>query len=49
LGVKDLDHLGEVSQRTGKPIYFVDNHHIDQLFVDIGQQALQSRPVHRGA
>jgi len=29
--VEDLDHLREVSQRSGQPVDLVDDHHVDQV------------------
>jgi hypothetical protein len=49
VSVKGLHHLGKVRQGAGKPIYLIDDHHIDQTFADIGQQSLQGRTLHSSA
>src|SRR5215472_654580 len=46
IGVKQLDHLGEVSERAGKPIDLVHHDDIDEPFADVVQQALQRRTLH---
>ena len=45
--VENLDHLGEVGERTGQPVNFVDHHHIDQALIDVSKQTLQCRSFHR--
>ena len=44
-----LDQLGEVGERTGQPIDLIDDDHVDPSGLNIGQQFLQRRPVHRPA
>ena len=45
--VEHLDHLGEVGERAGQAVDFVDHHDIDRSLVDISQQTLERRPFHR--
>ncbi len=44
--VEHLDHLGEVGERAGQPVDFVDHHDIDQSLIDVSQQTLQCRSFH---
>jgi hypothetical protein len=44
--IEQLDHLGEVGQRTGQPIHLVDHYDIDDPLADVGQQTLQGRTLH---
>jgi hypothetical protein len=43
--VKDLDDLGEVGERTGQAVDLVDDHDVDLPGDDVGEQALQRRPL----
>ena len=47
LGIKNLDDLGKIGERTGQPVDLVDDHDIDPSRGEIGEQPLQSRPVHK--
>ena len=47
--VEDLDDLGEVGQRPGQPVDLVDDHDIDALVANVGEQPLQGRPLHGAA
>ena len=47
MGVEHLDHLGEVGERAGQPVNFVDHHHIDQALVDVTKHTLQCWAFHR--
>jgi hypothetical protein len=49
MGLEGLHQLGEVRERAGQSVYFIDHHHIDEARCDIGQQALKSRPLHGAA
>ena len=44
-GIKGLDQLGEVGQRTGEAVDLVDDHDVDPAGLDIGQQLFQGRAV----
>jgi len=48
VGIKQLDELGEISQRTGQPVDLVNQHDVDLAGADIGQELLQRRAVERG-
>jgi len=43
--VEHLDELGEVHERAAQPIDLVDDHDIDPLGLDIGQQPAQGWPL----
>jgi hypothetical protein len=45
--VEHLDHLGEVGERAGQPVNFVDHHDIDQALIDVTKQTLQRWSFHR--
>ena len=47
--VEDVDELGEVSERARQPVDLVDDHHLDEALLDVGEQPLQPRPFQRGA
>ena len=47
--IEDLDDLGKIGERAGQPVDLVDDHDIDALCRDVGEQPLQSRPTHRRA
>jgi hypothetical protein len=47
--VEQLDDLGEVHERAGKPVDLVDHHGIDPALADIVEELLQGRPLHRAA
>src|SRR5271170_468955 len=49
LRVEQLDHLGEVGDRTGKAIDLVNDYHIYDSPPDIFQQALKGGALHRSA
>ena len=49
MGTKQLDELGEISQRTGQPVDLINQHNFDLAGADIGQELLQRRAVERGA
>src|SRR5262249_8487165 len=46
---EDFDDLGKISQRAGEPVDLVDNDRIDPTRRNVGEQPLQSRPIHRRA
>ena len=46
--VENLDDLGKISQRAGQPVDLVDDDRIDPTRRDVGEQPLQSGPIHRG-
>ena len=48
-GVEDLDNLGKIGERAGQPVDLVDDHDIDPPGREVGEQLLQSGPIHRGA
>ena len=43
--VEDLDHLGEVGERTGQTVHLVYHHDIDQPFPNMREQLLQGGPL----
>jgi hypothetical protein len=45
LRVKDLDQPGKIGERPGQPVDLVDDHDVDPVSPDIGEQALQRRPL----
>src|SRR5258705_10155079 len=49
LGVKDLDQPGKIGERAGQPVDLVDDDDIDPAALDVGEQALQCRPLHIAA
>ena len=49
MGVEDLNDFGEVGQRTSQPINLVDNNDLDLPCLNVREQPLQSRPLHRAA
>jgi hypothetical protein len=49
VGVECLDQLGEVGERTGQPIDLIDDDNVDPSGLDIDEQFLQSRSIHRTA
>jgi hypothetical protein len=46
VSIEELDHLGEIRQRAGQPVHFVDHHDIHQPAPDVLQQALQRGALH---
>src|SRR6266850_370661 len=46
LRVEDLDQPGKIGERAGQPVDLVDDDDIDPAFPDVGEQALQSGPLH---
>jgi len=49
VAIEHLDKLGEVHQSAAEPVDLVDNDDVDQSSRDIGEQAMQRRPVQRPA
>ena len=47
--VEELDELGEVGERAGQPVDFVDDDDVDFSGPDLVQQRLQGRALERGA
>ena len=47
--IEDLDDLGKIGERAGQPVDLVDDDGVDPTRGDVGEQPLQSRPVHRCA
>ena len=47
--VEDFDDFCEIRQRPGQPVHFVDDDHVDQVRLDIGQQPLEGWSVRRSA
>ena len=45
LGVKGLDQLCEIGERTGQAVDLVDHDHVDLAGLDIGEQLLEGRAV----
>src|SRR6202023_1165462 len=46
LSVEDLDQPGKIGERAGEPVDLVDNDDVDPASLDVGEQALQCRPLH---
>jgi hypothetical protein len=46
LRIEQFDHPGEVGERAGQPVDFVDHHHLDQPRADVGQQPRKRGPRH---
>jgi hypothetical protein len=44
--VENFNDLGEIGQRPGQPIHFVDDHHIDPTRIYILQKPPEGRPFH---
>src|SRR5467141_2579196 len=49
LGIEDLDQPGKIGERAGQPVDLVDDDDVDPAFPDVGEQALQRRPLHIAA
>ena len=49
MGIQCLDQLGEVGERAGQPIDLIDDNHVDPSRLDVDEQLLQRRPIHRPA
>ena len=49
VAVEELHDTGEVQQRPAETIHLVDHHAVDPAGLDVGAQALKSRPVHVAA
>ena len=47
--VEQFDQLGEVGERAGQPVDFVDDDDVDFSGPDLVQQRLQGRALQRGA
>src|SRR5207244_4310950 len=45
-GVEDLDQPGKIGERTGEPVDLVHDDNVDPASPDVGEQALQRRPLH---
>ena len=46
--VEPIHHRGEVKQRARQAVHLVNDHDVDPTGVDVGQQALERRPVYVG-
>jgi hypothetical protein len=49
LSIEGIDDLGEVVERARKSIDLVDDDRVDAAALNVGEQALQRRPLHRAA
>src|SRR5262249_48190956 len=49
VGIKQLDELGEISERAGQPVDLVNQYDINLAGANIGQELLQCRTLERGA
>jgi len=49
LCVKDLDQPGKVGERPRQPVDLVDDDNVDPAGPDVGEEALQRRPLHIAA
>ena len=49
MGIKHLDDLGEVHERSGQPVDLVDDDHIDLPRPYVMEQILERRAVHGSA
>jgi hypothetical protein len=49
VAVEGFDEFGKIHQRTAEAIDLVDHDHVDTACFDVGQQALQRRPLQRRA
>lgn len=47
--IHHLHQLREIHQRAGEPVNLVDHDDVDQVGLDVAQQALQRRPLQRAA
>src|SRR5439155_5341870 len=45
--VENLHELGEIGERSRQSVDLVDDDYIDLICLDVSQQALQRRPLHR--
>jgi len=45
MSIKQFDQLGEIGQRTGQAINFVDDNDIDPVSSDVCKELLKSRAV----
>ena len=49
LCIEDLDQPGKIGERPGQPVDLVDDDDVDPAGPDVGEQALQRRPLHVAA
>src|ERR1700722_697538 len=49
MGVEQFDQLGEVGERAGQPVDFIDNDHVDPVSANVIKELLERRPFHRAA
>ena len=47
--VEDLDERREVGERAAEPVDLVDDDHVDEPLLDVGEKALQPGPLQRSA
>src|SRR4029077_1043878 len=45
LCIEDLDQPGKIGERAGEPVDLVDDHDVDAAGCNVGEQALQRRPL----
>src|SRR5829696_6641495 len=48
-GIEQLDQLGKVGKRAGQAIDLVDDDHVDRSGLNVREEPLQGRAVHRPA
>ena len=49
MGVEHVDDLGEIGERPGQAVDLVDDDDLNLAGLDVGQQPLQGRALHRAA
>jgi hypothetical protein len=49
VAVEQLDDLGEIHQRPGRPVDLVDDDGVDPMLRDVGEQVLQGGAVQGSA
>ena len=49
MALEDLDDAGEIAERARQPVDLVDDDHVDAAALDVAQQPLQPRALHRAA
>ena len=48
-GIKRLNDFGKVGQAAGEAVYLIYDDYVDPLSLDVRQQALKPRTLHRAA
>ncbi len=49
MGVEHIDDLGEIGERAGQPVDLVDDDDLNLAGLDVVEQPLEGRALHRAA